>query len=303
MAEYLLTIGILAAINVILAVGFNAILGYGGLASVAHPIFYAIGAYGSAMLARDAGVPVPLAILCGAAVAAILSVGLSLPALRVTGDYLVIASIGFQLGILHIISNVGATGATGGFSNIPSLADGPQRSLVDFAIVAVAAAASVGLIRWLMHGDYGRLVTAMRNDEDAFASLGRSPIGLKVAVFALGSGMAGLAGGLYAHHFLYVTPDQFGIFASSTLLTMVVIGGAATSYGPVVGALLLTGLPELVRFLDFPVSVMAPLQGVVFTALVLVFLFVRPQGLMGGAHSEGGVGAWSQRRSTARKAA
>ena len=299
MLEYGLTIAILAAINVILAVSFNVVLGYGGLASIAHPIFYAIGAYASALLSLNLGLPVPLAIAFGALAAAILSFGLSLPALRVTGDYLVIASIGFQLGILRIIGNVELTGATGGLSNIPPAATGPYRSLIDLGVTAALAAACVLLIRWLMHGDYGRLVTAMRNDEDALASLGRSPIRLKVAVFALGSGMAGLAGALYAHHFLYITPDQFGIFASSALLTMVVVGGAATSFGPVLGALLLTGLPELVRFLDFPISVMAPLQGIVFTALVLVFLFVRPQGLIGGGHTEGGVGAWQPRRRVA----
>ena len=296
MTEYLLTIGILAAINVILAVSFNVVLGYGGLASIAHPIFYAIGAYSSALLARDAGVAVPAAILAGAAVAAVLSAGLSMPALRVRGDYLVIASIGVQLGILHIISNVEATGATGGLSNIPPAFVGPDRSLLGFLGVAAAAAACVAVVRWLMHGDSRRLVTAMRNDEDALAALGRSPIGLKVTVFALGSGMAGLAGGLYAHHFLFLTPEQFGVFTSSALLTMVVIGGAATSYGPVLGALLLTAMPELVRFLAFPISVMAPLQGVVSTALVLAFLFFRPQGLVGGTHAEGGLGAWSARR-------
>lgn len=113
MLEYLLTLAILAAINVVLAASFNVVLGYGGLASIAHPIFYAIGAYASALLARDLGWPVPVAVLCGMVAAGVLSVGLSVPALRVSGDYLVIASIGFQLGILHVIGNIEATGATG----------------------------------------------------------------------------------------------------------------------------------------------------------------------------------------------
>ena len=147
-----------------------------------------------------------------------------------------------------------------------------------------------------MHGDYGRAVTAMRNDEDALAALGRSPIAIKVALFALGCGLAGLAGGLYAHHFLYLTPEQFGIFASSAVLTMVVVGGAATTWGPVLGAVLLTTAPEIIRFLDMPISVMAPAQGVIFSVLVLVFLFVRPQGVMGGARAGGGVEKWTASR-------
>lgn len=292
MMEYVYTIAILAGLNVILASGFNLILGYGGLVSVAHPIFYAIGGYGSALLAQKLGVPVPLAIVLGALLAAATSVFVSLPSLRVSGDYLVIASMGFQLGLLHIINNVELTGAANGLTNIPSIIEGPYRNLVYVLIVWGVALLTIGAIRWLVSGDYGRAITAMRNDEDAFAALGRDPVRIKVTLFALGSGLAGLAGGLYAHFYLYLTPEQFGIFASAALVTMVVVGGAATVRGPVFGAVLLTLLPELIRFIDLPVVVMAPLQGVLFTALVMLFLILRPQGLLGG--QIGGLEAWGQ---------
>jgi branched-chain amino acid transport system permease protein len=131
----------------------------------------------------------------------------------------------------------------------------------------------------------------MRNDEDAFAALGRNAIRIKVTLFAIGSGLAGLAGGIYAHFFLYLTPEQFGIFTSASLLTMVVVGGSATVRGPVLGAILLTALPEAIRFLDLPFAIMAPLQGVIFTLLVMLFLFLRPQGLWGGREG-GGLNAW-----------
>ena len=225
--EYLVTLAILGGINVILASSFNLILGYGGLVSVAHPIFFALGAYTSALLARDLGVPIPIAILAGAALAALFSAALSIPALRVSGDYLVITSLGVQLGLLHIIQNLELTGAMGGLANIPAAFEGEMRSIWFLGVVIVVAAVSVALVRWLMHGDYGRAVTAMRNDEDALAALGRSPIAIKVALFALGCGLAGVAGGLYAHHYLYLAPEQFGIFASAAILTMVVVGGAA----------------------------------------------------------------------------
>lgn len=291
--EYLLTVVVLIGINVILAASFNLILGYGGLMSVAHPVFYAIGAYCSGLLAIHLGVPVALAILTGALVATALSVGVSLPSLRVSGDYLVIASIGFQLGVLHVINNLDFTGAAGGLTNIPVLTEGPARSLVFALIVAAAAAGSVLLVGWIVEGDYGRAITAMRNDEEAFSALGRSAINAKIVLFAIGSGMAGLAGALYAHYFAYVTPEQFGIFTSAALLTMVVVGGAATTWGPPVGAALLTALPQGITFLDLPVSVMAPLQGVIYTSLVIFFLFARPQGLMGGSRGGGGLDAWS----------
>ena len=146
-------------------------------------------------------------------------------------------------------------------------------------------------MRWLVGSDYGRAITAMRNDEDAFAALGRNAIRIKVTLFAIGSGLAGFAGGLYAHFFLFLTPEQFGIFASASLLTMVVVGGAATVAAPCSGAVLLTVLPEAIRFLDLPFAFMAPLQGVIFTMLVMLFLFLRPQGLLGG-EAGGGLDAW-----------
>jgi branched-chain amino acid transport system permease protein len=292
MMEYVYTIAILAGLNVILASSFNLILGYGGLVSVAHPIFYAIGGYASALLTQKLGIPVPVAIIMGAVLAAATSVSLSLPSLRVSGDYLVIASLGFQLGLLHIINNVAFTGAANGLTNIPSIVEGPNRNLVYVTAVWVIALLTIGAIRWLVASDYGRAITAMRNDEDAFAAVGRDPIRIKVTLFAIGSGLAGLAGGLYAHFFLYLTPEQFGIFTSATLVTMVVVGGAATVRGPVLGAVLLTVLPEAIRFIDLPVVVMAPLQGVMFTALVMLFVILRPQGLLGG--HVGGLEAWGQ---------
>jgi branched-chain amino acid transport system permease protein len=291
MMQYFYIIAIFAGINVILASGFNLILGYGGLVSVAHPIFYAIGAYASALLAMKLGIPIVLAIALGALLAAATSVFVSLPSLRVSGDYLVIASMGFQLGLLHVINNIELTGAAGGLTNIPSLVDGPHRNIVFTGVVWVLALVSVGLIRLLVSGPYGRAITAMRNDEDAFVALGRNAVRMKVTLFALGSGLAGLAGGIYAHFFLYLTPEQFGIFSSAALLTMVVVGGAATIAGPVLGAVLLTALPEAIRFLDLPIAVMAPMQGIIFTLLIVLFLFLRPQGLLGGR--DGGLDAWS----------
>jgi branched-chain amino acid transport system permease protein len=291
MIEYLYTIAILAGLNVILASGFNLILGYGGLVSVAHPVFYAIGGYASALLAQRLGVPIPVAILIATAIAAVTSIALSLPSLRVSGDYLVIASMGFQLGLVHIINNVEFTGAANGLTNIPSIIEGPYRNAAYVVVVWSLAIATIGLIRWLVSGDYGRAITAMRNDEDAFAALGRNAIRIKVTLFAIGSGLAGLAGGIYAHFFLYLTPEQFGIFTSASLLTMVVVGGTATVRGPVLGAALLTVLPEAIRFLDLPFAIMAPLQGVIFTLLVMLFLFLRPQGLWGGREG-GGLDAW-----------
>jgi branched-chain amino acid transport system permease protein len=291
----------LTGINAILASSFNLILGYGGLLSIAHPIFYAIGGYASALIGIHFAVPIPLAIFMGGLVAAILSFGVSLPSLRVSGDYLVIASLGFQLGILHIINNVEFTGAASGLSNIPLLIEGVNRSKLSLLVVISVLVGCILIIKWIVKGPYGRAITAMRNDETAFSAVGRNPIQIKVFLMALGSGMAGIAGGLYGHFFLYLSPEQFGIFTSAAFLTMVVIGGAGTVWGPAIGALLLTLFPEAITFLNLPVSVMAPLQGVIFTALVLIFIFFRPQGMVGGYRGIDGLEVWSRKFDTSRK--
>lgn len=302
MIEYVSVLAVLVLLNVVLAVSFNLVLGYGGLVSIAHPIFFALGAYASGLLARDLGIPVPFAIVAGGLLAMLSSVALSVPALRVSGDYMVITSLGFQLALVHIITNVEFTGAAGGLTGIPSAFDGAMRSPMAVVAAVLLAIACIAVVRWLMHGPYGRAVTAMRNDEQALASLGRSPMAIKVMLFALACGMAGIAGGFYAHHFLYLTPEQFSTFASTALLTMVVVGGAATTWGPVLGAVLVTLLPEVIRFIDMPIAIMAPLQGVLFSLLVLVFLYLRPQGLLGGSRAGGGVAAWHGARAERRVA-
>jgi len=278
--EYLATILILVGINVMLAASFNLIIGKAGLASIAHPIFYALGAYTSGLLAIHTGLNAVAATLAGGAVAALFSLMMSLPSLRVAGDYLMITSIGFQLGLLQVIKNLEFTGSQGGLSNIPTPVSGPERAFVFCVIALAAAAVTLAAIRWIVRGPYGRAINAMRDDELAFQALGRNATRIKIVIFAIGCGIAGIAGGLYAFYFQYVSPEQFEILASGTMLTMVVVGGMGSTWGPVVGALILVALPQAITFLNLPPSFMAPVQGMIFTLLVILFLFLRPQGLV-----------------------
>ena len=278
--DYIYSVIILISLFVILATSFNLVIGYGGLISIAHPIFYGLGAYTSALLARDAGLPVPLAMLAGAALATAMSVVVSLPALRISGDYLLIASIGFQLGMIELIKNLRFTGGASGVSNIPAFLVPSYGRIAYVVLVICVAVAVVLLVRWIAHSDYGRAISAMRDDEVAFAALGRDAKWMKISIFALGSGIAGFAGALYAHYFRFVTVEQFEILMSSTILTMVVVGGLRSPWGPVVGAVLLQILPQAITFLNLPPVLLGPLQGLLFTGLVLVFMFVRPGGLI-----------------------
>jgi branched-chain amino acid transport system permease protein len=222
-------------------------------------------------------------VLIGTVVAFLFSIALSLPSLRVSGDYLVIASIGFQLGLLQIIKNLDWTGGHGGVTGIKPLFDeiGASSVIKYVVLVLLAAAATVWLVAWIVRSEYGRAIAAMRDDEGAFEALGRNSITLKIVLFGIGSACAGLAGGLYAHYFLFISPDQFDLLYSAAILTMVVVGGIGTVMGPVVGAVLLQVLPQALSFLRLPAAITGPLQGIMFTGLVLLFLFLKPNGVLG----------------------
>lgn len=278
--EYIYTILVLIGIWIILATSFDLIIGYGGLISIAHPIFFALGAYASALFSIELGIPVVVSIVLGAAVALVFSIALSLPSLRVSGDYLLIASIGFQLGLVQVIRNLDFMGASGGIMRIPRLIEGPFEKPAYVVVVFVVAILVVLLVRWIVSGDYGRAITAMRDDEIAFTALGRNAMWIKISIFALGSAFAGIAGGLYAHYFRFIAPDEFEIIASAAILTMVVVGGMGTTWGPILGAVLLTVLPQAITFLNLPPSILGPMQGLLYTGLVLLFLFFRPTGIV-----------------------
>ena len=279
--EYFAGTVILIALFVILAASYNLIIGYGGLNTVAHPIFFALGAYTSALLGIQTALPMAVCILAGILVAVVVSVFLAVTTLRISGDYLLIASLGFQLGLLQIINNLEFTGGPAGLSDVPNTFLGPNRGTIYVVICVLAAAAVVWAIWRTMNGPFGRAVRAMRDDELACAALGRGLISIKILIFALGCGAAGLAGGLYAYYFQYISPEQFQVAQSAQILTMVVLGGIGTTMGPIVGALVLVALPQAINFLHLPNSLVGTVQGLIFTTLVILFLFLRPGGLVG----------------------
>jgi branched-chain amino acid transport system permease protein len=279
--EYLATIGVLIAIYIILSSSYDLVIGYGGLSSVAHPIFFAIGAYTTGLLAIHSPLPAPINVVLGGVAAMIASVLLAASALRVSGDYLLIASLGFQLGLLQLIKNLDFTGGPGGLTAIPATVTGAARTPVFLIVSGLLAVATVVGIRAIVQGPYGRAITAMRDEELAFTALGRDATSMKIVIFAIGCGIAGIAGGVYAYYFQYISPDQFEVLQSAAILTMVVLGGMGTTFGPVVGAVLLLAIPQAITFLNLPPGIMAPTQGIIFTVLVLLFMFLRPAGIIG----------------------
>jgi branched-chain amino acid transport system permease protein len=271
------------ALNVMLAIGLDFILGYGGQLNLGHSAFYGIGAYASTLLVVNIGVPFWIAFAAGVALSGAAGMALSLFAVRLRGHYLAIASLGFAVIVHQILINwIGLTQGPLGIYGIrppPPLAL-PLLPVIDFGnaanlfyLVAGTALLSYILLDRLARSPVGEALMAIREDEVSAAALGINCTLWKVFAFGVGSAIAGAAGALYASFVGTLVPDAFIVTESFSILAMVVVGGMGTLIGPVMGAIVLTLLPELLRgFGDFRLV----LYGL---ALTLVVLFM-PGGLM-----------------------
>jgi branched-chain amino acid transport system permease protein len=206
------------------------------------------------------------AICVGTLFAALAGLAVGLPSLRLRGDYLAIATLGFGEMIRVVIQNVEAVGGPRGFSGIPIYSS--------FFWAALFAVAIVWIARNLARSRHGRALLAIREDETAASVLGINVTKHKVAAFVLSSALAGCAGALYAHYEGYLEPRSFDFIRSIEIIIMVVIGGMGSTTGAVIAAVILTLVPELLRGL-------AEYRMVIYSALLILFMLVRPQGLFG----------------------
>ena len=277
---------IVCAINVLLAIGLDFILGYAGQLNLGQSAFYGIGAYVSTLLIMRLGVPFWPAFLCGVAAAGISGMLLSLFAVRLRGHYLAIASLGFAVITYEILLNwISLTQGPLGIYAIqpppplvlPGLAAIEFGNLANlFYLVAAFALLAYWLLDQLVRSPVGETLTAIREDEVSAASLGINCRAWKVFAFGIGSAIAGAAGCFYASFIGTLVPDAFFITGSFTMLAMVVIGGMGTLIGPVAGAILLTVLPEVLRGIG---DARLIIYGI---ALTLVVLFM-PGGMVQAA--------------------
>lgn len=248
---------VICAINVMLAIGLDFILGYAGQLNLGQSAFYGIGAYAATLLIMKLGVPFWLALMCGVAVAGVAGMLLSMFAVRLRGHYLAIASLGFAVITYQILLNwISLTQGPLGIYAIPPPPPLvlPGLPAIDFAnlanlfyLVAGFAFLCYLLLDQLVRSPIGETLTAIREDEVSAASLGVNCQAWKVFAFGVGSAIAGAAGCFYASFVGTLVPDAFFITESFTILAMVIVGGMGTLIGPVWGAILLTVLPELLR--------------------------------------------------------
>lgn len=265
----------LAAINVILAVSINLLVGYAGQVSLAHAAFYGTGAYVSALLTTKVGVPFWIALPVAALFSAGAGVLLGLPTLRLKGHYLAIATLGFGIVVNTLLLNwVDVTGGPMGVLGIPSpslfgldLGQG-TRYLVFSTVMATLV---VVLVMAILDSPWGRAFVAIREDEISAIVSGVDVYKYKITAFALASGFAGLAGSLYAHYVGFISPEGFDLAGSIEILITAIAGGLATMPGPIFGAVGLMFLSEALRETR-------ELRMILYGALLIVTILFLPQG-------------------------
>jgi branched-chain amino acid transport system permease protein len=276
---YHLDVLIGVGINIILAVSLNLVNGYTGQFSLGHAGFMSVGAYFSAAISLFVvpsmfgemgdsllrqGLVFILALLVGGICAAIAGLLVGVPSLRLKGDYLALVTLGFGEIIRVIFQNVEKLGGALGLNAIP-----PYTTI--FWVLAFVAI-TVFVVTCLVSSTYGRGFLATHDDEIASEAVGLNTTRYKIVAFVIGAFFAGIAGGLYGHFKLTITPTGFDFTKSIEIVVMVILGGMGNTVGVILAAILLTLLPELLR----PI---AEYRMIIYSFLLIVLMLVRPQGL------------------------
>jgi len=283
--DYLLNIIILGGLYSILSVSLNIASGYAGILSLAHAAFYGIGAYTVALLTVKAGMPFWPALFLAGIFSSLCGCLIGIPTLRLKGDYLLIATLGFGEIFKNTIVNLdNITEGPRGITSIePANILGFQldTDLGFLGLLAVFFGLCVISSYLIKKSPFGQILYAISEDEDGVAALGRNPSVFKVLAIVVSTFWAGIAGGLYAVYTGYINPSLFSINESIMILSMVLFGGLRSIRGAAIGAFVLISLPELLRFVGFPEATAALFRQMLYGSLLIIIMYVRPQGLMG----------------------
>jgi branched-chain amino acid transport system permease protein len=283
--NYILHIIILASIYTSLAVSLDLLAGHAGILSIAQAAFCGLGAYTSALLALRFGISFWGGVLGGIVTATLFSYLVSLPSIRLRGDYLIIATFAFQVILFNVLNNwIELTRGPLGITDIPQpvILGLAVQSQAGFVPLAAALAGFTYFVVWrLAKSPFGRVLHAMREDQVLIQSFRKDANRFKVTAFAVSAALAAIAGSLYAHYITYIDPTSFTVMESILILSMVIIGGPGSPWGPLVGAVVLVTLPEALRFIGLPSSVAANLRQIFYGTLLVTMMMFRPRGLVG----------------------
>lgn len=283
--DFLLHVMTISAIFGILALGLNIIVGNTGLISVAHAGFFGIGAYAAAITMTLYHAGFTTALFCGIVVAGVtaLLTGLLLSGLR--GDYFVLGTLGFNAIVYGVMLNLDSlTRGPLGIPGIPRpalfgmtlLQPFPYFLFVLFFLVLISLVFS-----YVTRMPFGRVLKAIREDEEALRVFGYRVLRFKLAAFVLAAMIAAVAGALYATYIRFVDPSAFVVLVSVNVLVMIILGGLATLRGSIAGAVMFIGLYESVRFLGFSPDTAGQMREAVVGLMLLLLMLFRPRGLFG----------------------
>ncbi len=280
---YYIQVLTLTGIYLIAALGLHLITGVTGQFSFGHAGFMSIGAYTAALLTLHLHTPLILNLLVGGLAAGFAGILLGFPSLKLTGDYLGITTLGFAEIVRVVFINMKITGGTQGLAGIPK-----ETNLLLVIFVAVL---SVWCMYCIQNSRFGRALMAIREDDIAAEAMGVNTLNYKVKAFAVGTFFAGVSGGLYAHLMQYLNPFDFGVTRSFDLLNFVVLGGLGSIPGTILGTTVLTMAPEFLRFVN-------KYRMLIYSALMVIMMIFRPNGLLGGVHIKDLRRVFTRRRST-----
>ncbi|HHY60370.1 MAG TPA: branched-chain amino acid ABC transporter permease [Clostridia bacterium] len=253
-------------INIILAVSLNLIVGFTGQLALGHAGFMAVGAYVSAVFTLKLGQPYLLAVLAGSLAAGLVGIVIGLPTLRLRGDYLAIATLGFGEIVRGLLVNIEYVGGAAGLNGIPKM--------TNWTWLFLFTVATVLLIKNFINSSHGRACIAIREDEIAADAMGINTTFYKVLAFSIGAFFAGLAGALYAHYFFLIQPQSFSFLKSFDALVMVVLGGLGSLTGSIIAA-------SVITILNMALQSFGALRMVIYAVLLILVMIFRPQGLLG----------------------
>jgi branched-chain amino acid transport system permease protein len=289
--DYYLGVLIFTAFNCLACIGLCLLMGYAGQISIGHGAFIAIGAYTSGILTSKFAWSPWLAMLCGILLVIVIAFCLGIPALRLKGHYLAMATLGFA-SIVHIIAvaAVDLTGGPSGLVNIPRLDlfgyvlnSDRQYFYFSWSVVALGVYIAFNLI----NSRVGRGLQALHGSEDAASSLGINITSYKVQIFMLSAVFASISGSLYAYYMNYIDPGPFDVSHSVLLITMVAVGGLHNIWGAMIGAIVLSLLPEFLSFLSdylqvFGIEYQPDYDTLVYGGILLIIMLFLPEGIFIG---------------------
>ena len=284
--EYIIHILIIINIYIVLTVSSNLVVGLANLLSLGQAAFYGIGAYLTVLALMQFGLPLIPALVFAMLITGLIALLLGYVSIKFEGDYFVLATLGFQIIIYTILYNWIAV--TKGPYGIPGIPAPKLFSVFEFDSIylflllsSVLMLLTVFVFYRLIHSPFGRALRAMKDDKLALISLGRNVTKLKITTFVLAASFAASSGFLYATYISYIDPTSFNLDESIFIISAVLIGGTGNIKGPVLGAIFVVILPEILRFVGMPDSIAANMRMIIYGLSLVVMMLYRPQGIAG----------------------